>query len=119
MLAVQFVLEWQREGEASLQAKWPALILTAGSDWLLNGLHSTPDKGGSSKELMEAMLLHVEHNSADCDVLAYGTPTAYDDIDSQASTESDEGQPPLQSDVKILQHYQHFHTASSFFRISV
>jgi len=43
---------------------------------------------------MAAMLPHVEHNGTDRDVLAYGTPTADDDIDFQASTESDEGQPP-------------------------
>lgn len=71
----------------------PALLLTAASAWLLNGLHSSPDKGASSKELMAAILPHVSRAGANRDILAYGTPTKDDDIDSQASTQSDEDLP--------------------------
>jgi hypothetical protein len=93
-LAIKLVLQWQAEGEAAHRATMPALLLTAGSAWMLNGLHSAPDKGASSKELMAAILPHVARAGADRDILAYGTPTKDDDIDSEASTQSDENLPP-------------------------
>lgn len=69
-------------------------MLTAGSAWLLNGLHSAPDKGASCRELMEAILPHVERNGADIDILAYGTATHNDDLNSQDDTDPDDDLPP-------------------------
>ncbi|GLB33116.1 hypothetical protein LshimejAT787_0100010 [Lyophyllum shimeji] len=92
-LAIKFILEWQLDGDASHRAKDAALLLTAAATWLLNGLHSTPDKGASSKELMAAILPHVSRAGADPDILAYGSPTDDDDVDSQTDSEA-EDEPP-------------------------
>jgi hypothetical protein len=58
------------------------LVLVAGIVWLLNGLHCAPDKGANSKRLMDALLPHVDREGADPDILAYGSPTNDDDVDS-------------------------------------
>lgn len=93
-LALKLVLDWQAEGSPALRGHESALILTAGAAWLLNGLHSAPDKGAACRELMAAILPHVDRDGADPDILAYGTPTKDDDVDSQADTESDDDLPP-------------------------
>lgn len=92
-MACKLVLCWQAEGSSLHRARLPALLLTAASAWILNGLHSTPDTGYSSKELMNATLPHVNRREADPDTLAYGGPAAHDDGDSQASSDSEEEQP--------------------------
>jgi hypothetical protein len=94
-LALKLVLEWQAQGPTALRVTRSALLLTAGAAWLLNGLHSAPDKGASCRELMSAILPHVDRNGADPDILAYGTATHDDDVDSQADTEIDDDLPPV------------------------
>ncbi|RDB15070.1 hypothetical protein Hypma_005467 [Hypsizygus marmoreus] len=93
-LGLKFILEWQNDGDKSHRRTKEALLLTAGATWLLNGLHSTPDKGASSKDLMAAILPHVESAGADPDILAYGSPTADDDVDSEADTDSEDEDGP-------------------------
>jgi len=66
------VLGWQAEGSWQLRAKMEALILTAGCVWLLNGLHSVPDNGAASRNLMDCILPAVERRGADEMFLAYG-----------------------------------------------
>ncbi|KAF8956187.1 hypothetical protein BDZ97DRAFT_1764028 [Flammula alnicola] len=92
-LAIKFVLEWQESGDAVRRAQPEALLLTLACSWTLNGIHSTPDKGASSKELMDAILPHVDRASADPDILMYGAPTADDDVDSDRSTDSEDDLP--------------------------
>lgn len=50
----------------------PALLLTAGCVWLLNGLHSAPDNGPASRNLMDCILPEVDRRGADNMFLAYG-----------------------------------------------
>lgn len=85
------MLEWQGDGDPSLRTAKSALILTAGCVWLLNGLHSTPDKGAKSKDLMNAILPHTPAADANVDILAYGSPTANDDVDSGSSADDEPG----------------------------
>jgi hypothetical protein len=51
--------------------KYPALLLTAAAPWFLNSLHSAPDTGPSSRELMDAILPHVDATEADPENLPY------------------------------------------------
>lgn len=81
-LACKLVLKWFMEGPPSLQRQSSSLVLVAGIVWLLNGLHCAPDKGANSKRLMDALLPHVSRDGADPDILAYGSPTKDDDVDS-------------------------------------
>ena len=71
------------EGPPSLQGQSASLVLVAGIVWLLNGLHCAPDKGANSKRLMDALLPHVDREDADPDILAYGSPTRDDGVDSE------------------------------------
>lgn len=59
--------------------------------WTLNGLHSSPDKGASSKQLINAILPHVERADADPDILMYGSPTVDEGagLNTDASSDSD------------------------------
>ena len=67
---------------SSLQGQSASLVLVAGIIWLLNGLHCAPDKGANSKCLMDVLLPHVNRNGTDPDILAYGSPTKDDGINS-------------------------------------
>lgn len=49
------------------------LILTAAVPWLLNGLHSTPDTGPASRELMRVILPQGRRQDIDPNHLAYKT----------------------------------------------
>ncbi|KAF9459638.1 hypothetical protein BDZ94DRAFT_1171312 [Collybia nuda] len=89
-LSVKFLLEWQMQGDAVFRSDPSALILTAAAAWLLNGLHSAPDKGKSSRELMAAVLPHVDRIGADRNILAYGTPLDDEDNISEVSTDSND-----------------------------
>ena len=62
----------------------PALLLTAGCAWLLNGLHSAPDNRPASRNLMDCVLPEVDRRGADEMFLAYGR--AVDDDDDGADT---------------------------------
>ena len=89
--AIQFVLQWQAEGEGRFRARSSALMLTAAAVWLLNGLHSSPDQGSSSKQLMAAVLPHIAVEGADADVLAYGAPRDDDgDLDEEEAESTDD-----------------------------
>ena len=79
-LAVKFVLEWQATARPELRAEPRAIVLTAGCCWLLNGLHSAPDQGASSKALMDRILPHITRAGADPDILAHGSPVDDDDL---------------------------------------
>ena len=91
-LAIKFVIEWQGEGEADVRCSKQALLLTAACAWVLNGIHSTPDMGASSRDLMNAILPHVDREGADVNILAYGTPVdEYEDISENDSEDDDDG----------------------------
>ncbi|CAA7271230.1 unnamed protein product [Cyclocybe aegerita] len=74
--ALKFLLEWQDDGEAELRATHPALLLTAAVPWILNGLHSAPDDGPSSREIMDAVLPLSNREGLDPNILAYNTRTS-------------------------------------------
>jgi hypothetical protein len=93
-LAIKFVIEWQGEGEADVRSSKQALLLTAACAWILNGIHSTPDMGASSRDLMNAILPHVDREGADVNILAYGTPVDEDEDVSDIDTEDDDDGPP-------------------------
>lgn len=94
-LAIKFVIEWQGEGEADVRSSKQALLLTAACAWVLNGIHSTPDMGSSSRDLMNAILPHVDREGADPNILAYGTPVdEHEDISESDSEDDDDGPPP-------------------------
>jgi hypothetical protein len=87
--AVQLVLGWQAEGAWQLRARSEALILTAGCVWLLNGLHSAPDNGPASRDLMDCILPQVARRGADEMFLAYGRAIDDDDDDDGDSSDND------------------------------
>ncbi|KAG6906448.1 hypothetical protein DXG01_013908 [Tephrocybe rancida] len=88
-LAAASVLQWQMDGPAIHRATELCMQLMAGLVWLLNGLHSAPDIGASSKNLIAGILPHVDRVNADPDILAYGSPTEDDDVRSDDSSDSD------------------------------
>ncbi|RXW13321.1 hypothetical protein EST38_g12530 [Candolleomyces aberdarensis] len=63
--ACKFVDDWQRGGPINLRLHDSALHLTAGISWLLNGIHSTPDTGPSSRELMNVILPRAQRNEVE------------------------------------------------------
>jgi hypothetical protein len=71
VLAFKYILEWQNSGPPKLRSTNEALLLTAAGPWFLNGLHSTPDDRSSSRELMTAILPHVNRNEASEFTLAF------------------------------------------------
>jgi hypothetical protein len=79
--AVQLVLAWQAEAPWQHRATKSALLLIAGCVWLLNGLHSTPDNGPSSRDLMDCILPEVDCRGAEQMFLAYGKAVDADDDD--------------------------------------
>jgi hypothetical protein len=87
------VIEWQGEGEADVRCSKQALLLTAACAWVLNGIHSTPDMGASSRDLMNAILPHVDREGADVNILAYGTPVDEDEDISENDSEDDDDGP--------------------------
>lgn len=100
-LAIKFVLEWQAGAAPSLRVEPRAIVLTAGCCWLLNGLHSTPDKGASSKALMDRILPHITRLGADPDILAHGSPAGDNDVisdeeedDQRSNRRSSDGTAP-------------------------
>lgn len=60
----------------------PALLLTAGLVWLVNGLHSAPDNRAASRKLMDCILPEVERDGANDMFLAYGRATDEGDDES-------------------------------------
>ena len=66
------MFRWQSEASWELQATMPALLLTAGLVWLVNRLHSAPDKKPASRKLMDCILPEVERDGANEMFLAYG-----------------------------------------------
>lgn len=70
-----------------------AILLTVACSWMLNGIHSTPDTGASYKELITAILPHVNRASADPDILLFGTPTGDGDIEMDSDSDSDDHHP--------------------------
>ncbi|KAF8155454.1 hypothetical protein B0H34DRAFT_675652 [Crassisporium funariophilum] len=81
------------EGKADIRSSKQALLLTAACVWIINGIHSTPDMGLSSPDLMNAILPHVERKSANLDILAYGTPLDEDEDISKTNSEDDNDEP--------------------------
>ena len=68
----------------------PALLLTAGLVWLVNGLHSAPDNKPASRKLMDCILPEVERDGANEMFLAYGR-AADEDEDGNFRDENFEG----------------------------
>lgn len=75
VLAFKHVLAKQALGTAPLRATDNALLLTAAAPWFLNGLHSVPDNGPSSRDLMGKILPHVNRVNADVQTLAFPSST--------------------------------------------
>lgn len=67
-----------------------ALLLTAVVVWLANSIHSTPDLGPSSRDLLRATLPHIERRGADPNILPFGTPRDDGDVDSESDDSSDD-----------------------------
>ncbi|TFK19679.1 hypothetical protein FA15DRAFT_601072 [Coprinopsis marcescibilis] len=70
-LAFKYPVGWQFDGPAELRKFEPALHVTAMAAWSLNGLHSTPDLGPSSRELLETTLPRIRRDQVDKDHLPY------------------------------------------------
>lgn len=75
ILAFKYVLEQQMHGDAAWRATDSALLLTAAAPWFINGLHSTPDNGPASRDLMGKILPLVNRTDADAETLLYPTST--------------------------------------------
>ncbi len=71
VLAFKHILEQQQRGPASLRGADSSLLLTAAAPWFLNGLHSVPDNGPCSRDLMGKILPLVNREDADIQALAY------------------------------------------------
>ncbi|TFK17448.1 hypothetical protein FA15DRAFT_734940 [Coprinopsis marcescibilis] len=63
-LALKIVNEWQYEGMPIDRSRESALHLTAMTAWMVNSIHSTPDLGPSSRELLEVTLPRVRRDHA-------------------------------------------------------
>jgi hypothetical protein len=59
--------------------------LCGANAWLLSSLHSTPDKGAASRQLIRAILPHVRRRGADPNIFIYGIP----EVDDPVNHESD------------------------------
>lgn len=82
--ACNMVLEWQSEGSGAHRAHQQALSLTMAITWLVNGLHSAPDVGQASRDLMDNILPHINRRGADPNELAYGAALDSDDDDDMS-----------------------------------
>ncbi|KAF9470974.1 hypothetical protein BDN70DRAFT_939291 [Pholiota conissans] len=71
VLAFKHVLSRQMRGPSRIRSRDSALLLTAAAPWFLNGLHSAPDNGPSSRDLMGKILPLVDRVDADVQTLAY------------------------------------------------
>lgn len=99
-LAFKNVLKQQSRGPSNIWGSNAALLLTAAAPWFLNGLHSVPDNGPCSRDLMGKILPLINRVGVDIDILAYPASTGAvratfqdllgsdDDVDDTAS-ESD------------------------------
>lgn len=83
ILAINFVLTCQVQGAREHRATQKALLLVVALVWLVNGLHSRPDDGSASRNLMSAILPHVEHEGADPNTLAYYACTDFEVIQDE------------------------------------
>jgi len=83
-------------GPSHLRAVEPAIILTAAAPWFLNGLHSTPDDGPSSRELMVAIFPHVLTANATPEITAFSMSLAEDEFEDEEdiTPSDDEGEIP-------------------------
>lgn len=70
-LAISYVLDWQLSAPSSLRAKKSALLLTAGSAWLANSIHSTMDTRSASRELIKAIFPRLPRRQVDRDHFPY------------------------------------------------
>jgi hypothetical protein len=73
--AFKYVLLQQINGTSALRATDHSLLLTAAAPWFLNGLHSVPDNGPSSRDLMGKILPVVDREEASENTLAYPART--------------------------------------------
>lgn len=81
ILAINLVLMWQFQGPNELRSTQEALLLLAALVWLANGLHSRPDDGSAGRNLMTAVLPHVERAGADPNTLAFYAQTDFQNED--------------------------------------
>ncbi|KAF9472808.1 hypothetical protein BDN70DRAFT_779560, partial [Pholiota conissans] len=75
LLAFKYILEQQALSDSCYRAIDSALLLTAAAPWFINGIHSTPDNGPASRDLMGKILPTVNRTEADQDTLAYPAST--------------------------------------------
>jgi len=94
-LAFKVVLDLQAEGDPEERSKMPALLIMAAASWVLHGLHSSPDTGPSSQELMRAILPHAAvrgvqaHDEYTAFPGARGYWASHDSQDSDAAVDND------------------------------
>lgn len=85
------VLNEQSMAPSSQRSTNSALLLTAAAPWFLNGLHSTPDNGSCSRDLIRKILPLVGRDQVDMDCLLYpvhiGTQTGQDEEDDDEDEE--------------------------------
>ena len=107
LLAFRMILSEQEKAPGKSRATKNALILTAFAPWFLNSLHSTPDLGPSSREILTRVLPHMRRQDAMKDQLENQLPflmslgqsqmgggqdnSDHDDYDTESS--SGEGHP--------------------------
>ncbi|KAF8808357.1 hypothetical protein BYT27DRAFT_7097079 [Phlegmacium glaucopus] len=90
VLAFKYVFDWQSTGAGLNRTRKEAILLTAAGTWLLNGLHSTPDDRLASRELMTAILPHVDGVGADPNTLAFKVRTSGWREDEEGEEEGEE-----------------------------
>lgn len=71
--ACSMILKWQLRGSWFDRSHRQALNLVMAVTWLVNGLHSAPDFGRASRDLLDNILPHVNRRGAEQNELAYGT----------------------------------------------
>jgi len=118
-LAYKFVLDWQSGADQELRITEPALLMTAAAPWFLNGIHSTPDDGPTSREIMFCTLPHIRAADAEREALAYKMSLDDDEEeDGEPLDSDDEGDVPARHrtqtgrTVPVIQH------GATFFRDS-
>jgi hypothetical protein len=63
LVGATLTLALQRTGPSKLKVSSNAIMLTTGIIWFINGLHSRPDDGRASRDLMRGILPHTENDS--------------------------------------------------------
>lgn len=89
-LAFSYTIHSQIEDPAESHIKQLAMLLTAAALWFLKGLHCVPDSGPASRDLIAAILPHVQREDADPNALPFVMSTqSHNNYDSKDEMSSD------------------------------